>query len=85
MEVDCEVNTMSSTIINKFDQKVVELIAIYKKIYKCENEPLDGDQIDHLSEMVRGFANVHQGNLDKEEEAEFHEWLTASLIKNLGA
>jgi hypothetical protein len=71
-----------STLVDKFEQNVVELVAMYKKMFKCEGESLDGDQTEELSEMVLGFANKHQGNMDKEEEAEFSDSIVASIIQD---
>ena len=50
----------------KFEEKVNELV----QVYKCGClDPLDGDEVENLADLVESYANWNEGNsTDKEYE-----------------
>lgn len=47
-----------------FEKWVSEIIKEYKK---GNDEPLDGDEVDRLTEHLRNKMNLHEGNITQEE------------------
>lgn len=54
--------------VDKREQGWMQFLAPIINEYKEGNdEPLDGDEVDRLTEIIRAKINLHQGNLTEEE------------------
>ncbi|MFA5406895.1 MAG: hypothetical protein WC307_06080 [Candidatus Nanoarchaeia archaeon] len=57
-------NKISSIDLTNWFMDKVSSIVVESR---CGDEPLDGDEVDSLTEHFRNFANFHEGNLTREE------------------
>lgn len=49
-------------------KQLLPIIEEYKEDYKDDNvEPLDGDDVDNLVEIIRAKINLQEGNITEEE------------------
>lgn len=46
---------------------IEQLLPIIWEYKDGENEPLDGDDVDHLVDILRAKINLHEGNITEEE------------------
>ena len=49
---------------NAFEKQLIEIIKEYKA---GSEEPLDGDEVDRLTEHLRNKINLNEGNITEEE------------------
>lgn len=60
----------------EFIQPIREIIASYKD---GSGEPLDGDEVDMLTEHVRNRINLHEGNITDSEYEELEEIIPVKI------
>lgn len=60
----------------EFIQPIREIIASYKD---GSDEPLDGDEVDMLTEHVRNRINLHEGNITDSEYEELEEIIPVKI------
>lgn len=46
---------------------IEQLLPIIEEYKGGENEPLDGDDVDRLVDILRAKINLHEGNITEEE------------------
>jgi len=56
-----------------FGDECSELIRKYKDGDSSHDEPLDGDEVDVLTEHIRNVINLHEGNITQEEYEDLEE------------
>ena len=47
----------------EIDDAVSKLAVEYRKVLGSRDEPLDGDEVDTLSKIIRNKLDLHEGNV----------------------